>query len=99
MTKIYVWLADDPVPDQKPKAPNTDVSSALNTLISWSMWTALMLCALAFIVGAGMAALGANAARPDMAERGKRAAIWALVGAALVGLGVVLVNSFYNIGG
>jgi hypothetical protein len=75
------------------------VTTALGDLLAWSMYVGLALAAVAFVVGAGMAAIGANAARPDMAERGKRAALWALVGAALIGMAVFLVNTFYDLGG
>ena len=73
-------------------------SAAIDTIISWAMYGALVACVLAVVFAGGMVALGNTSARPHLAERGKVTLIWSLIGALFVGVAIPLVNKAFSLG-
>lgn len=95
-----VQAAATPDPIQSTYAPGTGnlpVGTAIGSIVSVTMYGALICCVIALVAAGGMIAVGNLSARPQMAERGKVAVIWSLGGAILVGLAVGLVNGFYGL--
>lgn len=67
----------------------------LNWLMQWGIW----LAAGAFVIGAGMWAVGALSATPQMAARGQKAIAVSIVAAMLLGAAKALFTLFYQAGG
>ena len=89
------------VPNEAPSAPGQlpQVSTAINTIISWTMYGAVSACGLAAIIAAGFAGWARMTARPQHFERGVNASIWALGSGFLIGIAIPLVNTFYGLSG
>lgn len=95
--KPLLLTAADPIGSHAPSSTDMPGGSAVNTIINWTMYGALVCCLLGLICAGAMIATGNLSARPHMAERGKVAVIWSLGGAVLIGLAVALVNQFYGL--
>ncbi len=87
----------DPIGPHSPNGNGLPGSGAIDTIISWTMYGALVACVLAVIIAGGMVALGNTSARPHLAERGKLTLIWSLVGALFVGIAIPLVNKSFGL--
>lgn len=82
--------------------PGTDglpnqATSALNKILSWSMYGAVTACGIAALISAGFAGWARMTARPQNFDRGLTAFGWAVGCGFLVGIAIPLVNTFYNL--
>lgn len=91
-------LLADPIGPHQPSGSGLPGSAAIDTLISWSMYGALVLCVLAAILAGGLMAVGRLSERPHMAVRGQSALLWAVIGALVVGIAIPLVNKAFGLG-
>ncbi len=91
-----LYLAD-PISPHSPNGNGLPGSQAIDTIISWTMYGALIACVIAIIVAGGMVALGNTSALPHLAERGKVTLIWSVLGAMFVGLAIPLVNKSFGL--
>jgi hypothetical protein len=91
-------LADGgPVDNPGPSSP---VSSAgVDLLLGYAKWGALVACAVSALISGGMMAVGQLSSRPDHADRGKRALLWSLGGAAVVALAIPTLNTVFGTAG
>lgn len=90
-------LLASPIGPHRPDGSGLPGSNAIDTIISWTMYGALVACVLAVIVAGGMVALGNTSSRPHVAERGKVTLLWSLIGAVIVGIAIPLVNRAFAI--
>ncbi len=86
-----------PVGPHSPDGSGLPGSQAVDTIISWTMYGALVACVLAVVIAGGMVALGNTSARPHLAERGKVTLIWSVLGAMFVGVAIPLVNKAFSL--
>jgi hypothetical protein len=84
------------VPNPAPLSPAA--GGAIATLIAWVKWLALAACGASAVMAGGMIALGSTTRHTGLAERGKTALLWSVVGAVVVGVGIPLVNHAFSIG-
>ena len=78
-------------------APSNPVSgNGINLLISYAKYGALAACGLTAVISGGMIAFGQMSNRPEAADKGKRALIWALAGAAVVALAIPTLNTIFG---
>jgi hypothetical protein len=87
-------LAAGPVNDPGVTSPVS--STGINLLLGYAKWGSLMACAAAALVSGGMIAFGQLSNRPDQADKGKRALLWALGGAAVVALAIPTLNTVFG---
>jgi hypothetical protein len=87
----------DPVPLHTPSGAGLPGASAIDQIVSWTMYGALVLLSLGVISGFVMVGVGNISERPHVAGRGKAAVVWCLVGAVGVGLAIPLVNTFFSL--
>ena len=85
------------VPNPAPVSPGAG-GSAITALLAWAKWLALAACAAPAVVAGGMMAAGSTTRRSGLAERGKVALLWSVVGAVVVGIGIPLVNQAFRLG-
>ena len=81
-----------PIAPHQPDGSGLPGAAAIDTIIGWTMYGALVACVLAIVVAGGMVAIGNTSARPHVAERGKVTLLWSLVGAVIIGVAIPLVN-------
>jgi hypothetical protein len=86
-----------PIRDHRPSGKGLPGAGAIDTIISWTMYGALVACVLAAIIAGAMVAFGNLSARPVLGERGKVTLIWSFVGAILIGLAIPLVNKAFGL--
>ncbi len=77
-------------------ADPTHGSKGSSLLISYAKWGSLIACALAAVVSGGLMGFGHLSNRPDAADKGKRALIWALGGVIVVACAIPVVNSVFS---
>ncbi|MFC0080948.1 hypothetical protein ACFFRE_02090 [Aciditerrimonas ferrireducens] len=80
-----------------PTSSGLPIASGVNTILSWLMWGALILCGAGALISGGVMAFANHSARPDLSVRAKTGMLWSLGGAFLVGVAIPLVNAFYHI--
>jgi hypothetical protein len=88
----------DPIPPYQPSGAGLPGSAAIDQIISWTMYGALIALTLGLITGFAMVGIGNISERPHVATRGKTAIVWCLVGAVGVGVAIPLVNKFFALG-
>jgi len=88
----------DPIPPHRPSGAGLPGAAAIDQIISWTMYGALIALTLGLITGFAMVGLGNISERPHVATRGKTAVVWCLVGAIGVGVAIPLVNAFFALG-
>jgi hypothetical protein len=93
---VLVSAATASVPNPAPLSPAA--GGAIATLIAWIKWLALAACGASAVMAGGMIAIGSTTQRTGLAERGKTALLWSVVGAVVVGVGIPLVNHAFAIG-
>ncbi len=91
---LPVILAAGPVDDPAPASPVA--GNGIDLLLSYTKYGALVACGLTAAVSGRMIAFGQMSSRPDAADRGKRALIWALAGAAVVALAIPTLNTIFG---
>jgi len=91
---LPAFLASGPVDNPAPASPIT--GNGVDLLISYAKYGALAACALTGVISGGMIAFGQMSNRPDAGDRGKRALIWALVGAAVVAIAIPTLNTIFG---
>jgi hypothetical protein len=84
------------VPNPAPLTPAG--AGAISTLIAWVKWLALVTCGASAVIAGGMIAIGSTTQRTGLAERGKTALLWSVIGAVVVAVGIPLVNRAFSIG-
>lgn len=93
-------LATARLADLPPVAPSDEGmpgGHAIDTLLSWAMYLGLTACILGAI-GAGAAiGVGSLSSRPHLAERGKSALVFSVIGAIVVGSAVSIVNTGFGL--
>jgi hypothetical protein len=87
-------LAAGPVNDPSIQSPVSNTGVSL--LLGYCKWGSLMACAAAALVSGGMIAFGQLSNRPDHADKGKRALLWALGRAAVVALAIPTLNTIFG---
>ena len=100
---MTVWsptrlLLADPIAPHSPSSSGLPGSAAIDTIISWSMYGALILCVLAAILSGGFMAIGRLSERPHLAVRGQSALLWSVIGAVVVGVAIPVVNKAFSLG-
>ena len=81
-----------------PDAAGLPGAALVQQIISWMMWLGLMACLGAFVYGAAMWRGGAKVGNSMRAEDGKQYVAGGAVGALLIGLAVVAINTFFAAG-
>ncbi|HEY2442227.1 MAG TPA: hypothetical protein VGI31_03745 [Streptosporangiaceae bacterium] len=92
----HVSAATASVPNPAPLSPTA--GGAIVTLIAWVKWLALVACGASAVIAGGMIAIGSTSYRTGLADRGKTALLWSVVGAVVVSVGIPLVNRAFSIG-
>ncbi|HEY2579891.1 MAG TPA: hypothetical protein VGI74_26560 [Streptosporangiaceae bacterium] len=92
----HVSAAAANVPNPAPLSPAA--GGAITTLIAWVKWLALVACGASAVMAGGMIAIGSTTQRTGLAERGKTALLWSVIGAVVVSIGIPLVNRAFSIG-
>lgn len=88
----------DPIAPHRPSGAGLPGSAAVDQILSWTMYGALIALALGLVTGFAMVGVGNISERPHVAARGKSAIVWCLVGAVGVGVAIPLVNTFFALG-
>lgn len=88
-------VLSDIVPNPAPADP-TGGAKGVELVISYAKWIAIIGCALTAAVSGGMMAVGKLSNRPDTAEKGKGALLWALAGSVVTALAIPLVNTVFG---
>jgi len=88
-------LVAGPIGPHRPDGAGLPGAQAIDTIISWAMYGALVACVLAVVIAGGMVAIGHTSSRPHVAERGKVTLVWSLIGAVIVGVAIPLVNKAF----
>jgi hypothetical protein len=91
---LPAYLAAGPVDNPAPASPVA--GNGIDLLISYAKYGALIACGLTAVISGGMIAFGQLSNRPDAGDKGKRALIWALVGAAVVALAIPTLNTIFG---
>ena len=87
-------VAAGPIDNPGPTSP---VSSAgVNLLLGYAKWGSLIACAASALASGGLMAFGHLSNRPDAADKGKRALLWSLGGAAVVALAIPTLNTVFG---
>ena len=87
-------LTAGPINNPNPSSP---VSTAgVNLLLGYAKWGSLIACAASALVSGGLMAFGHLSNRPDAADKGKRALLWSLGGAAVVALAIPTLNTIFG---
>lgn len=68
-------------------------------IVDWSSQVGIWLVIMAFVVGAGMWALGTISSNPQTSARGQKAIGIAVIGAILLGGASAILNLVYDAGG
>jgi hypothetical protein len=84
------------IPNPGPVSPG--VGGTVTTLLSWTKWLALAACSASAVIAGGMIAIGSTTQRTGLAERGKSALLWSVIGAVVAAVGIPLVNHAFSIG-
>jgi hypothetical protein len=87
-------LASGPVDNPGPASPVS--GNGVSLLLGYAKWGALIACAAAALVSGGLMGIGQLSNRPDHADRGKRALLWSLGGAAVVALAIPTLNTIFG---
>jgi hypothetical protein len=87
-------LAAGPVSDPTVQSPVSGSGVAL--LLGYAKWGSLMACAASALISGGMIAVGQLSNRPDHGDKGKRALVWSLGGAAVVALAIPTLNTVFG---
>ena len=87
-------LAAGPVNNPGIQSPVSN--SGVNLLLGYCKWGSLMACAASALVSGGMIAFGQLSNRPDHSDKGKRALLWSLAGAAVVALAIPTLNTIFG---
>jgi|ERR1700722_2100941 hypothetical protein len=94
VTSMTYLLAGGPVNNPGIKSPLSNQGTML--LLGYAKWGSLMACAASALVSGGMIAVGQLSNRPDHADKGKRALLWSLGGAAVVALAIPTLNTIFG---
>lgn len=97
MSLLSRVLLADPISPHSPDGTGIPGSNAVDTIISWSMYGALVLCVLAAILSGGFMAVGRLSERPHLAMRGQSALMWSVIGAVVVGVAIPIVNKAFSL--
>jgi hypothetical protein len=82
------------VPDPNPVSPVS--SSGVNLLLGYAKWGSLIACGTSALISGGMLAVGHLSHRPDVADQGKKALVWSLIGVAVVALAIPTLNTIFG---
>lgn len=83
------------VPNPAPADP-TGGAKGVSLLVSYVKWGVLIVCALAALGSAGLMAAGNLSNRPETAERGKRAFLWAGGATIAAAIAIPMVNTVFG---
>jgi hypothetical protein len=87
-------LAAGPVGNPGPASPVSNKGVTL--LLGYAKWGSLIACAASALASGGLMAFGHLSNRPDAGDRGKRALLWSLGGAAVVALAIPTLNTIFG---
>jgi hypothetical protein len=87
-------LAAGPIMNPAPSSPVS--SSGIALLLGYAKWGSLIACGAAALASGGLMAFGHLSNRPDAGDRGKRALLWSLGGAAVVALAIPTLNTIFG---
>lgn len=88
-----------PVQNVTPSGSGLPGAGAATTILAWTLWGSLVVCAVAAIGSGGAMAAGSLSRNPALAERGKATLLWSVIGAIVVGSAIALVNGAFRLGG
>ncbi|MBC3842109.1 hypothetical protein GXW82_23615 [Streptacidiphilus sp. 4-A2] len=91
----HTLLAAGAVNNPAPADP-TNGSSGTNLLLSYVKWGSLIACAVAAVASGGLMGIGHLSNRPDSADKGKRALIWALGGVIVTACAIPMINTVFG---
>lgn len=91
----YVLAAGSPVVDNPPPVSPVN-GSGMDLLLGYAKWGALAACGFSAVISGGLMAVGELSNRPDHSDRGKRALVWSLAGAAVVALAIPTLNTIFG---
>jgi hypothetical protein len=88
--------AQPPSPARPPPTPPTPALLTSEFRLEGPQWGSLIACAAAALASGGLMAFGHLSNRPDAADKGKRALLWSLAGAAVVALAIPTLNTVFG---
>jgi hypothetical protein len=91
----YILATTGPVVDN-PDPVSPVNGTGMDMLISYAKWGALAACAFSAVISGGLMAVGELSNRPDHSDRGRRALLWSLAGAAVVALAIPTLNTIFS---
>lgn len=94
LTHAAMLLAAGPVDNPAPSSPVS--SKGVDLILGYAKWGALTACGASALISGGMLAVGQLSNRPDHADKGKRALLWSLGGAAVVALAIPTLNTIFG---
>jgi hypothetical protein len=86
--------AGGPVDNPSPSSPVS--GKGVDLLLGYAKWGALAACAASALISGGVLAIGQLSNRTDHADKGKRALLWSLGGAAVVALAIPTLNTIFG---
>lgn len=97
MSAVLATMVGAAVNPVTPSSSGLPIGTGVNTIMSWVMWGALVLCAAGAMVSGGVVAFANHTGRPDLSIRAKTSMLWSLAGGFLIGAAIPLVNAFFGI--
>lgn len=99
MISLLAWhvtsvLAAGPIINPAPSSPVSN--SGVDLLLGYAKWGSLIACGASALASGGLMAFGHLSNRPDAGDRGKRALLWSLGGAAVVALAIPTLNTIFG---
>jgi hypothetical protein len=74
------------------------IDKPLQTLLNLGLATGLLLCAIGFVIGCALRAVGGNSGNYQIAQRGHSAILWSVAAAALLAGATAIINYFWGLG-
>jgi len=91
---VHYLASGGPVDNPNPSSPVS--GSGVDLILGYAKWGSLIACAVSALVSGGMIAIGQLSNRPDHGDKGKRALLWSLGGAAVVALAIPTLNTIFG---
>jgi len=82
----------------EPAAPTGGGANLLQTGLNWTLWTGLILSAIAAVIGFGLMGLASLNGGYGHANHGKKAALSGLAGAGGCGIAIPFINLLFTTG-
>ena len=89
-----VLAGGGPINQPKPISPIS--GTGISTLLGYAMWGGIIACAVVALVSGGILAVGQLSNNPGHADRGKRALLYALGGAAICAIAIPVLDTIFG---